>query len=1397
MKLFPRLFLLSLFLFSSINLNASLIGNFLGGGSSSSSSSSNGSETKPYPLTIDGSKRNNDKPTKYYSFYSTVTQNITTHIDDHKIVTATNRDLTIKLYYQNADGSCNTSTELQTTTQTGNFTWSFSATGGKSYCLKTSEGSYRLTSSYDIRLTGDAPLQAGITDSSKSEDNSPMEFIVALTKASSSDTIIDYTFTDGTAHNGTNYTGTNSSITIPAGEQTKIISVPLRDQNMNENKTFSITISSSTSGVSISSNSATATGTIIGSGGLSADDEEYEGPDICYDARDTSGFCMFGSCMFYKETTYVHAMVNGLSDIDVKKALTRGISFMDFGSDIGIDDTSKTLNPSDDQAEKTAFHNQDFHGYYNASMFPNGAQYRIGNGADETDGGSMNKDDRTSYYDKSMFRFGLFTQYTTLVTYTKNGIIYQEVLQACDPDTHGSLSYKPTIDGCGVFLDALNSHTKISFNTSSGIWQTINYNGDTSLNTPLIQNSNETARCENQACIADGVGSSQINLPNFLNSQENASVTIPYSVVIAEQHVGSLEITHNDKTESGEETRTIVFEAPYSPSYGGRVMFINSITDHDSYADTYHYVFREGDYWINSWDIDKNANVTIETSGNVRFFIKNNFNITMSGALNIGHSGSQTTPKFYMYLYNDFTTDVTGATAIQNGYIYTKGRMTLGSTSTIALDWGALTADDELSITNGASSTFNYYDITQNEEGLFGECSGGGNNTYIRGPFDAWDTDSDVTTRVIKTKITAQDFNLSIASLNAANDAIESKENIDIRYRLYDLNTSTPVTAWYDYNASSSSDGASETKLFHDIQAAYRDVRVQFAFCATSVNGGGIILHSLAYCENNASLDLNASTFSTDNFAIRPYALAAFGMNQYKRAAEDFNLTLKAVNLNNYTLLGNSGSSGDNLDSVTATPSYTAQLNDLEISSQFYQPTSTEITQMRNDTGKTDVTTCPQSGTFTINNATESFNNGIANASLKFTETGILDINVTEKPGSEWAKVDADDTADAQRYILPSTTTYDKSNIAEKILMLFVPYKLETTATYNTTSSQTWLYMNDINGSNTTFTTPVHAAYISYTIVAKNKDGATTQNFTKTCFPDVNELNCPRVNGLKLNTTFDLFLDATLHATQAAPISLYTEDNSSAAIYTPNKNIFLLSGDNQIQEWISPFEFENGKGEARVYLNIDRTTSSARNPVNLKLVDINTSTSWMSNPGSPKEFVGTTLNSTKTFLYGRTHAPRQRFVGQDGNVSLYYEVYCSGTACDKTLLPDGLNAKTTDDPRWFVNTHHTVASGLPGDVNQKTYSVGNGYVTQTTAPTGNVPDHVELHYNADRGYPYKTTMENNASTWLIYQQFNSSATKNEFDVEFSSNNTNWAGKKETDTTTNRNASEQTNRRMMW
>jgi len=167
------------------------------------------------------------------------------------------------------------------------------------------------------------------------------------------------------------------------------------------------------------------------------------------------------------------------------------------------------------------------------------------------------------------------------------------------------------------------------------------------------------------------------------------------------------------------------------------------------------------------------------------------------------------------------------------------------------------------------------------------------------------------------------------------------------------------------------------------------------------------------------------------------------------------------------------------------------------------------------------------------------------------------------------------------------------------------------------------------------------------------------------------------------------------------------------------------------------------------------------------------------------------INKRLNFIYGRTNTPRKIFKGKEGTSLMYFEAYCVG--CNKSLLPNGTDSNSTNDPRWFVNTlHNTATDGIVGTITQK-----NAAKVTNTAIVPTTPSQATLNYNETSGYPYKATMENNASNWLIYNKHDINDTNNEFEVEFLKNSAGWGGVDDSNSTTNSNSSTKTNRRIMW
>ncbi len=117
------------------------------------------------------------------------------------------------------------------------------------------------------------------------EEGSPVEFPVTLSGAASSDTVLTWSTSDGTAVSGDDYTEVSSgTVTIPAGATSGTLSVPtVNDALVEGDETFTVTIAAATLPAGVTLGTSTATGTIEDDDSLTASvsasaDTVTEGP---------------------------------------------------------------------------------------------------------------------------------------------------------------------------------------------------------------------------------------------------------------------------------------------------------------------------------------------------------------------------------------------------------------------------------------------------------------------------------------------------------------------------------------------------------------------------------------------------------------------------------------------------------------------------------------------------------------------------------------------------------------------------------------------------------------------------------------------------------------------------------------------------------------------------------------------------------------------------------------------------------------------------------------------------------------------------------------------------------------------------------------------------------------
>lgn len=771
--------------------------------------------------------------------------------------------------------------------------------------------------------------------------------------------------------------------------------------------------------------------------------------------------------------------------------------------------------------------------------------------------------------------------------------------------------------------------------------------------------------------------------------------------------------------------------------------------------------FEPGDYYFDSLTFNSNNNnVVLPSGGIVRIFIKNDLAVSMNN-LAFNTSGSES--DILVYVAGDYTSVGNGGgTTSWKSYMYVKGSVTLNNNSNNWKIYGGLTAEGKITI-NGNNPDF----IKSGSADGFGlgSCGGGSPETPETGIFDAWETTGSISNRDITTKIANKPFTLVIASLNDDKDALQAREDANIRYQLYDYDTGTEITPFVSLDMSGKT---TSNVSFSGISGAYKNVRVRVEYSSEDSssendnehgNSGNSNGHGNDHGNNgngyghdnnndhgnngngndhgNSSNDDNenesdssseVSYFaSSDNFAIRPDSFmltTPTGENiNLLTSAQDYSFPLTAVQYG----------------TTTATPNYTVSVANslLTLNRTMYQPTDTVDNTLN--------------GTLAFSSTPFSITNGSANALINFDDVGKVNIQLQD---TSWADVDSDDTSGD----CSSTGRY----ICGDINATFIPDHFTISdAHLNNENHGTFTYLSDdLNMS----------AHLDVNITAKNLDDDITQNFTSDSWENPVDINI------------------SISSAASTPTLKKDDINETQKLGFSSGSIII------------PWNESNST--KRLMFNFDREKDNSKNPFKINGSEITLkATSKYNDSGDTKTVTGSnTADQSATFIYGRTHAPRYRFESNSGTAFIYYESFCSGTdssgnSCNKSLLPNGTASLSKDDPRWFTNTLHTTAYGTVNTVSQK----GGATSVTATTPSSTNPAQSTLTYvdSSIKGYPYKTTMQNTASSWLIYNRYNASATTNEFEVEFEDSKNDWIGVNDSNVTTKQSGTKRTNRRTMW
>jgi hypothetical protein len=402
------------------------------------------------------------------------------------------------------------------------------------------------------------------------------------------------------------------------------------------------------------------------------------------------------------------------------------------------------------------------------------------------------------------------------------------------------------------------------------------------------------------------------------------------------------------------------------------------------------------------------------------------------------------------------------------------------------------------------------------------------------GSFDAWDNDSNhnINDRNITTKIVNKEFTLRIASIKDGEMKKQPKEgsypkkDITIKYALVDNNNNNVnITSYEDFDASSS---AKITPSF-TISKAYKNVYVQFKICS-DFNDIKNKYNVYAYesCSNECTPSDSKEEkcirkfYSSDNFAIRPdhFAVNVDTSKKYKAGNTISDISIKAVD-----------ASGNNVFN------YNELSDDLNL-----KVVDDKITASNVDYSFT-------------------FNNGNADIDyIKYPEVGYIELNLSEKVGSEFAKVDEDDTPNTTQRLITSGSSEPFKVIPDHFAITDVNVSNFNQGKYTYLSEDVESMSGDFNA----------------TITAENKAGNPTKNYKAGLYAK------------DVNITIPFSPDKIENLTKI--ITQYGENNIS------DKNISFVIGEGNFSE----AEFKLG-----LKINFNRDSGKPVNEFNLTLNDLN------------------------------------------------------------------------------------------------------------------------------------------------------------------------------------------------
>lgn len=524
---------------------------------------------------------------------------------------------------------------------------------------------------------------------------------------------------------------------------------------------------------------------------------------------------------------------------------------------------------------------------------------------------------------------------------------------------------------------------------------------------------------------------------------------------------------------------------------------------------------------------------------------------------------------------------------------------------------------DEVKIFNGALTSQQIDTIYTNEKNGLRWDGTPGCQIVTPNPiftFDAWDSFRSISDRNISTKIVGKDFTLTVASLNEANTALQDF-NGTVCAQLIDT-AGNALTGWNKI-------------LFSSNQSASTTFTLNRAIGGSDSAGVRLLWEkdapAAAACD--ALTDTN-TTIASDRFAVRPASFALSVPNAV--AGVDFNMSFSAPNF-----------------SGTPSDAYNESVpGSFDVSIAEHNPS------------------CAM-GVFNPVPSSFSFLNGSKIFTTRYSEVGVLDINITDLTKAcnvRYAKVDCDDADVSGSY-----------NSASDLPIGLTPAQITIKPHHFDVSGM----LTDFDGGTFTYLSDdlAMSSALDLNITAKNGEGAITANYNGLCYAKNTTLTLP-------------------HSVVPAPLTkiLYSETLSAIQSNTLKANPLILTFNADL--------FNSGSVQPNIDLNFDRSFSLPQNPFDFNITSATAlDTDGVTGAGVPA--------GTAKFVYGRARAYDVTTNETSAPNPIEFEVYSTTSSGYVSGMPQNVL-------KWYRNLNHDTAAA--GNVVRGGFSAGGNDIDTSIVP---------------------------------------------------------------------------------